>query len=363
MKTGTKTIKKIVAGALAFVCACTAGIVGLFHVAPETDGVDHNNQLSFGSFFGSGLSIVAASAETVDATSEGKTTLTATVTPAELAPYIKVDWAIAWQNAESEWATGKTVTDYVTITPTTDGALTAEVACKAAFGEKVVVNVSARDDAMLTATCVCDYEIRPTGVKAMCNGNEFVFVEELSNLDPITFECFDDLSCEINLVTFEGVGTVASKLAGTSSLNFKITDRFYLALEEQGFDLRYNGGLIEDKEVIYINDLAYSTKIYLPGIELFTDQEQEYIEQGFKFANDKQEAGETLSTEAYACYVKYRNAVLSALNTDPYLFTLFFDFYLSPQNHKTFSVLGTVDQDAFPIDIEGVSIEQTSVLF
>ena len=83
-------------------------------------------------------------------------TLTATITP-DNADNKAVDWSVAFVNPESEWATGKTVTDYVTVTPTSDGALTANVECKQAFGEQIVVTVVSRDNAEATATCTVDY--------------------------------------------------------------------------------------------------------------------------------------------------------------------------------------------------------------
>ena len=44
-------------------------------------------------------------------------TLVATVEPS-YATKTAVDWSVSFANPESEWATGKTVTDYVKITPT-----------------------------------------------------------------------------------------------------------------------------------------------------------------------------------------------------------------------------------------------------
>lgn len=82
--------------------------------------------------------------------------LTATITP-DNADNKAVDWSVAFVNPASAWATGKTVTDYVTVTPTSDGALTANVECKQAFGEQIVVTVVSRDNAEATATCSVDY--------------------------------------------------------------------------------------------------------------------------------------------------------------------------------------------------------------
>ena len=91
--------------------------------------------------------------------------LTATITP-DNATNKAVDWTIAFVNAESEWATGKTVTDYVTVTPTADGALTANVECLQAFGEQVRVTVTSRDNTAVKATATVDYAQKLESVKA-----------------------------------------------------------------------------------------------------------------------------------------------------------------------------------------------------
>ena len=91
--------------------------------------------------------------------------LTATITPAN-ATNKAVDWTIAFVNAESEWATGKTVTDYVTVTPTSDGALTANVECLQAFGEQVRVTVTSRDNTSVKANATVDYTEKLSAVKA-----------------------------------------------------------------------------------------------------------------------------------------------------------------------------------------------------
>lgn len=83
-------------------------------------------------------------------------TLTATVEPSN-ATYQAVDWSVSFVNQSSTWASGKTASDYVTVTPTSDGALTATVECLSAFGEQINVTVTSRDNADASATCVCDY--------------------------------------------------------------------------------------------------------------------------------------------------------------------------------------------------------------
>lgn len=90
-------------------------------------------------------------------------TLTATITPAN-ADDKRVEWVVAWNNANSLWATGKTVTDYVTVTPTSEYALTATVACIKDFGEQVIVTVKSLDNEEAAATCTVDYVRRIKGI-------------------------------------------------------------------------------------------------------------------------------------------------------------------------------------------------------
>ncbi len=82
--------------------------------------------------------------------------LTATIMPENYNGNRALDWTIAFKDPSSAWASGKTVTDYVTVTPTEDGALTAEVSYVQAFGEQIIVTVSLRADSTKNATCTVD---------------------------------------------------------------------------------------------------------------------------------------------------------------------------------------------------------------
>ena len=74
-----------------------------------------------------------------------------------------VDWSLAFVNEESEWANGKTVTDYVTAVPETDGALVATVSCMQPFGEQIKLTVTSRDNPNASASCLIDYKQMLTG--------------------------------------------------------------------------------------------------------------------------------------------------------------------------------------------------------
>lgn len=84
-------------------------------------------------------------------------TLTATVTPSWATQ--DLSWSVAFSNPASEWATDKTVTDYVTVTPG-ETTLTATVQCLQPFGEQIVVTVSADEFDDVSATCTVDFQRR-----------------------------------------------------------------------------------------------------------------------------------------------------------------------------------------------------------
>lgn len=120
------------------------------------------------------MSAEEAASAGVSELSESAYSLTATVTP-EYADQQQFDWTVQFNNAESEWASGKTASDYVTVTPAADGAATATVSCSEEFAEPMTITCTVRGYD-LTATCSVDYAQRITGMnvwferRALSNG-------------------------------------------------------------------------------------------------------------------------------------------------------------------------------------------------
>lgn len=81
----------------------------------------------------SGVATTAADGTTTKA-------IKATVTPENTLRYDKLVWAISFKNADSAWAKGKNLSEYVTISVSED-SLTCTVTCKKAFSESIVVSV------------------------------------------------------------------------------------------------------------------------------------------------------------------------------------------------------------------------------
>lgn len=83
-----------------------------------------------------------------------------------------VDWTVSFVNDASEWATGKTVTDYVTVSPISDGALEAVVTCLQPFGEQIQVSVTNRANTGVSASILCDY------AKPITSESVYLFTED-----------------------------------------------------------------------------------------------------------------------------------------------------------------------------------------
>ncbi len=123
---------------------------------------------------GTGISLMSANIAEADfetygvsPLAESAVTLTATVTPSE-ATNQQVDWTVSFENRDG-WASGKNISDYVTVTPSSDGAQTATAECKQPFGEQVVITVTSRKYPEVFASCTCNYvkRVESVSVKLM----------------------------------------------------------------------------------------------------------------------------------------------------------------------------------------------------
>lgn len=168
----------------------------------------------------SGISLMSAKIMTADYDEYGISPmaetayqLTATIQPAD-ATDKTVDWSVSFVNPSSAWASGKTVTDYVTVTPTSDGALTANVENLQAFGEQIKVTVTSRDNAEATAECVIDYAKRLTGVTVsiLQAANELdISSASEETVIPATFSYLH----YSGVTPVEGVGTISDEFTYT----------------------------------------------------------------------------------------------------------------------------------------------------
>lgn len=127
-----------------------------------------------------------SASENTYAQTETTYVLTATVVPATA--YDKaVTWSIAWKNANSTFAKGKTVTDYVDVTEDAENNFKATVTCKKSFGEQIIVTAALQSNAEIKATCTVDYKKRVgtiSGSLSDRDGEQFAVVKADGQIIP-----------------------------------------------------------------------------------------------------------------------------------------------------------------------------------
>lgn len=134
----------------------------------------------------------------VAANAESAYTVTATVYPEDAANKL-LDWTVSFKNASSTWASGKKVTDYVTVTPSSDGAMTAVVQNIAAFGEQVVVKVTLRDNTSAYATLNVEYLQRTTGYTLSLDGKTYATTGTKANAAKPTFAASQSAAAKVTV--------------------------------------------------------------------------------------------------------------------------------------------------------------------
>ena len=136
-------------------------------------------------------------------------TLVATVLPAT-AKTKAVDWSVSW----AEEANVYDVTEYVTVTPTSDGSTTATIRCYQAFPGNVIVTVTTRENGY-QADCIVTFVGVPTDISVDGNatysgdayklgiGQTYTFNTNITNPFNIIGEDYQNLEVSLN-----GVGSV-----------------------------------------------------------------------------------------------------------------------------------------------------------
>lgn len=126
-----------------------------------TDG--EGNEMASGTAYALPTAMVYSATTRESASASEGVTVTATVLP-ETAIDKSVSWNVAFANAESDWASGKTATDYLTVTPDEGDSRIAVLTCNEAFGEQIILTCASVSDPTKTATCTVDYAQTVTGV-------------------------------------------------------------------------------------------------------------------------------------------------------------------------------------------------------
>ena len=160
----------------------------------------------------------------------------ATVTPAGAEDAV-LDWSIAFKDPASSWASGKSLSDYVTIAPTSDGALTANVTCKQAFGEQVIITAAIRGNASVKGTGTVDYQQKFEDSTLKFSASERTHRRDLNwtSESPITFPSVS--SYEEFLLYYSKDGGYGTTFSGT--LTILLSDCYTMKAEISNVTLYY----------------------------------------------------------------------------------------------------------------------------
>ena len=104
----------------------------------------------------------------------------------------EVDFSVAWD--EGAQRSAEPVTDYVTVTPESDGSRVATVACIKGFGDDIILITVTTRDGGFQASCTVTFEGAPSSLKFMYNDTEY------SSSSEITVQANAEYSVKLKLV-------------------------------------------------------------------------------------------------------------------------------------------------------------------
>lgn len=327
----TKTKNKIIALVLALatmLTLCFTLVACTDDNTPDTSGetvqTEQANTLAATDFkteliSTSGIKLLSATPLAASSTSSYVTqTLTATVLPAT-ASNKTVDWSVAWADSSNT----ATVTDYVTVTPTSNGSTTATVTCKKAFTGNIIVTVTTRESGY-TAECIVSFVGKPTDITVTSSltaqsdgyhvgiGNAYTFNIGLTNP-------FNSVGADYQNITVElgGVGSVvlASKeyyVSSGSTTWYEGTTVTLDSLKDKFITVNYANG------VITVNTLK-TIESYYESMERIDSGRTRYYTNAFKeYASDcyfTVKITETNSGLSETIKIRFDESVVTSVST------------------------------------------------
>lgn len=271
-------------------------------------------------------------------------TLTATLSPSNAVDKT-VDWTVEFVDPSSSWATGKTASNYVVVTPTADGSTSAVVTAKNAFGAQIKVVVTSRANPEATAYCLVDYGQKVSSSAFIMYENEN-FATNTSITAGSTVQSVEALkpgNWQGMFAAYSKGGTFSPVLASTYtkatttptySFSVKASDSLYTALKNQGIAKSSNTWVtIENTSPKAIYE-AMSSKTLVPVDGTSSDPQNNTT--------------------------KFNNALLAASGN--YDFQIKITVKTSFQT-KDFTISCLVNRNGTAFQASTVSLNQSSILF
>lgn len=292
----------------------------------------------------------------ISPTAETAYTLTATIEPSN-ADNKEVDWSVAFVDPSSSWASGKTVTDYVTVTPTLDGALTANVECKQAFGEQIKVTVTSRENANASASCMVDYAQRVTGMAA---GHVFSMWNTTSDSEVELSEFAGFLSEEDMKDSFFCIPSFSDVYTKADDFTYTVT---YTQPEEYrdatGKFTGWHGG--PTATMVYSGDIGEDgdvpvSSVQIGGIDTSKIGYGKYILMSFMI--------ESVTGESDPSFASTYNNCLQILKSNPDMPVMQVHFQAEGQYSSYSKTINlTVSAEALQVLVESASLSKSELVF
>lgn len=252
-------------------------------VSGVTDG--DGNEMQSGEAYALPAAMVYAVPTAQSSTASEGITVTATVLP-ETAVNKNVMWAVRFANASSEWATGKTASDYVTVTPDAENSRIATVVCNEAFGEQIILTVASVADPTKMASCTIDYAQSITDVSVKIGNIDVNLGGETEVTVDIGHNNIDRGGVIAIEYTMSEVYTIAVDADFTETLSF-ITDD----VDKDNFTQTYPSGTTSST---YHNDAIEDAE----GKTLYFDQRM-FDTYNFSYTSANYAAGDYTGTTTY----------------------------------------------------------------
>lgn len=207
----------------------------------------------------------------VSATSDTWYQVCATVNP--VTAVVKLDWWLEFKNPNSSWANGKKVSDYFSLTPPADGAISATARALQPFAEPILIKAKVRGNETVTATCQADYAKRFTRAELSLPVINFVICDEekvgndvvvpLYNFSSNSPYWRDPETIGLAQAYCFGTGTLASEIVSTK-IEIKVSDEFmnvYRSAPYYNVNGNINECLYENWYTLGKNGLVYADLI------------------------------------------------------------------------------------------------------
>lgn len=283
----TKTINKkffaIAAALVVLAVTLSLALVGCSSqkdVPPDNDFATETVNTEF-------VKLAMSSAATVAADNSVSKTLTATILPATAANKA-VNWSVEWDDNTNP----ANVTEYVTVTPSSDGSTTATVTCYKAFTGSVIVTATTRENGY-SASCVVTFVGLPTDIAISGSitptageykvgiGDTYTFDVSLANPFNAVGSQFNNISCSVS-----GVGSMI--LGYMEHYNTSGNDKWYDSsdktvtldsLKENFISISYSAGKLSITTIKSIESYYASVKRMDGGrTRAYTDKFRSYVD-------------------------------------------------------------------------------------